>query len=164
MRNGSISIDGLKKGLLEGASWFWGETSYLRGKSAIYYDKGTGCWEYKFYLSKAGYGSKWYRGRVRKMHRITWELVNGDIPSSMVINHLCRNKKCCNPKHLESTTQADNARKGGLAKLTYTQAAEIRRAERKYGSKSELASKYNVSISTISQIRSGAIWSPENQG
>jgi len=39
-------------------------------------------------------------------------LYNGAIPIGLEIDHLCRNRKCCNPKHLEAVTRSENARRG----------------------------------------------------
>lgn len=39
-------------------------------------------------------------------HRRAWEAANGPVPDGLVLDHLCRNRWCCNPTHLEPVTNA----------------------------------------------------------
>lgn len=41
-------------------------------------------------------------------HRIAYELVRGQVPEGLVLDHLCRNRACCNPDHLEAVTNYVN--------------------------------------------------------
>lgn len=71
----------------------------------------TGCLEWMAYHDAFGHG---YFGvgnhKLERAHRVAWELVNGPIPTGLVIRHLCHNPLCCNPAHLEPGTKADNNR------------------------------------------------------
>lgn len=52
------------------------------------------------------------RGRILLAHRVAWEIENGPIPEGLQVDHLCRNRKCVNPAHLEIVTQRENGRRG----------------------------------------------------
>lgn len=60
--------------------------------------------------SAKGYGRIYHDGRTRPTHRVAFELFRGPIPAGFDINHLCRNKACMNPTHLEAVTRSENLR------------------------------------------------------
>jgi hypothetical protein len=62
-------------------------------------DPVTGCWEWQARRHR-GYGTFWLKGS-RFAHRVSWELLVGPIPEGLTIDHLCRNKGCVRPDHLE---------------------------------------------------------------
>lgn len=76
-------------------------------------DKSDGCWEWKAALTLAGYGKvQLPSGKTGAAHRLAYERVNGPIPEGLVIDHLCRNKKCVRPDHLEAVTVKENTVRG----------------------------------------------------
>jgi len=72
----------------------------------------TPCWVWQGALNRAGYGKTADpTGMVTTAHRVYWERENGPVPSGMEIDHLCRNRACVNPSHMEPVTHAENIRR-----------------------------------------------------
>lgn len=75
----------------------------------------TGCIEWTGYLDKDGYGQIRPAGRKStnmRVHRWAYEHFVGPIPDGLVIDHLCKNRACCNPDHLEPVTARENWLRG----------------------------------------------------
>lgn len=66
------------------------------------------CWEWLGAVQSAGYG--FITGRLA--HRLAYEEMVGPIPEGLVIDHLCCNRTCCNPSHMEVVTREENSRRG----------------------------------------------------
>lgn len=73
---------------------------------------GAGCWEWTGANNARGYGQMWDGERVDYTHRLAYQVFVGPIPIGLQIDHLCRNRCCCNPDHLEAVTQAVNSQRG----------------------------------------------------
>ena len=71
-----------------------------------------GCFLIHTSLDKDGYHIASYRGKAVKGYRKAFIIKNGPIPKGLVLNHLCRNRKCWNPNHLEIVTTKENIQKG----------------------------------------------------
>lgn len=78
---------------------------------------GEGCIEHTGCRTGDGYGSVWRDGRMVSAHRAMYELMIGPVPDGLELDHLCRNRRCCNPGHLEAVTHAENVRRGELWKV-----------------------------------------------
>ncbi len=72
------------------------------------------CWDWLAYKDFNGYGRFGFNGKVVRSHQFSYILHKGEIPDGMVIDHLCRNKACCNPEHLEVVSQAENMQRGKI--------------------------------------------------
>lgn len=76
---------------------------------------GTRCWLWTGAVAGRGYGyiALGVAGKRRNGygHRLAYELFVADIPAGMEIDHLCREKRCVNPAHLEPVTPAENNRR-----------------------------------------------------
>ena len=71
----------------------------------------TSCWEWSAVRQPDGYGKVKWAGRMVSAHRACYELLVGPIPSGLEIDHLCRNRGCVNPSHMEPVTHAENVRR-----------------------------------------------------
>jgi hypothetical protein len=86
-----------------------------RWKTQHEVDDSTGCWNWTGPIYKGqGHGFIQEGAKKRHMaHRFVWEQIAGPIPKGLVLDHLCKNKRCVNPEHLEAVTQGVNAFRGG---------------------------------------------------
>lgn len=74
----------------------------------------TTCWTFMGAL-RNGYGAVGIGGQTVYAHRYVYERLVGPVPSGLVIDHLCRNRACVNPTHLEPVSQRENCLRGERA-------------------------------------------------
>lgn len=130
------------------------------------------CWLWVAGKDRNGYGD--FRiNKTYRAHRLVYEYYFGQIPLNMMVCHKCDNPSCCNPDHLflgnHKINMADMKNKGrsakgskqGTSKFTEKDIADIilDGYNYKYSSMSEIANKYSVSVTIISNILEGKFWS-----
>ncbi len=74
--------------------------------------KSNNCWEWTATLDGRGYGKCYWKHKQLSSHIISYQLMVGDVPEGLELDHLCRNKKCVNPDHLEAVTHRENMLRG----------------------------------------------------
>lgn len=118
------------------------------------------CWVWVGAISSSGYGSFWYGGRCLLAHRHIYEQLRVPIPVGLTLDHLCRNRWCVNPDHLEPVTQTENIRRGPATKLTADQVREIhgRLKIAKRGERKIIARDFGISVVHIKEIKKGWSW------
>lgn len=81
---------------------------------------GDGCWEWHASLNDGGYGQMagGPGSSPLRAHRVMYEWLIGPIPDGLVIDHLCRNRACVNPAHMEPVTRGENVKRGVAAEAT----------------------------------------------
>lgn len=117
----------------------------------------TPCWIWTGAKSRHGYGHMLtHEYRTTCAHRISFMHANGPIPDGLGLDHLCRNRACVNPDHLEPVTNAENVRRGARTKLTHQQALQI--ASSPSRPRQDLAREHGVKPGAIDAIRAGRSW------
>ncbi|WP_395454711.1 HNH endonuclease signature motif containing protein [Azospirillum melinis] len=83
----------------------------------------TGCHEWTGCIS-GGYGQiSDETSRPVLAHRVAYQMANGPVPDGLHIDHLCRNRRCVNPTHLEAVTVFENTQRGALGMVIRAKAA-----------------------------------------
>lgn len=137
-----------------------------------------GCWEWPS-VGSHGYGQLRYMGKMRRAHRVAWEVACGPIPKGLFVCHKCDNPACVRPSHLFLGTNSDNqldagrkGRKPGFvvrvppkrgedsphAKITADDVRDIRRMRSAGMRLKEIAAKYPLHPMTIGEICRREIW------
>lgn len=129
------------------------------------------CLEWAGNKDKNGYGRMSVHNKSTLTHRIAWELSNGPIPKGLCVLHKCDNPSCIRIDHLFLGDRIDNnhdcIRKGrankrgligeehNLAKLTDADVMAIRASDERG---KDLAERYDVEQTTITDVRKGKTW------
>lgn len=81
-------------------------------------DAASGCWLWRGCTdgtpSREGYALLTIDYKIYKAHRVSYEAHVGPIPEGLQLDHLCRVRRCVNPKHLEPVTAAENLRRAAI--------------------------------------------------
>jgi hypothetical protein len=114
-----------------------------------------GCWRWTGYRNPKGYGVVRSGGRVRFAHVVAYEMRNGPVPDGLEIDHLCGNRACVNPDHLEAVTHAENIRRSRVTRLSGADVAAIRESDE---DRQTLARRYGVTREYVREIQAFESW------
>jgi len=113
-------------------------------------DNDTGCWNYCGKIQSNGYGN----------HRGYYKKYKGQIPTGLTLDHLCKNKRCVNPKHLEAVSAAENRQRA--AKITRDTVDEIRLQYEQGIKQIVLSQQFGLNQGYISRIINKKRWAYAN--
>ena len=146
--------------------------------SRIYINPDNKCWEWMGAKDSAGYGSMYVHCRMQRTQHLALKFFEDIIvPKNLVLMHLCHNKICCNPSHLEIGTYSDNIKmdfrdgrrrytgfcehpgeKNVNAKLKAEDIPKIRERRKNGESYVSIAKSFNVDRTAIGFICRGQTW------
>lgn len=124
----------------------------------------TECIEWSKGTDRCGYGLVKYNGKMRSVHRVSYEVYIGPIPDGLHVRHSCDNPRCYNPKHLLLGTHKDNMRdkadRGRVKGLHHPRCVMTPEMIRDVSTSDEpvsvLMERHKVSRSTIYRIKQKA--------
>lgn len=93
--------------------WEWRNVPVEQRFALRYEIAENGCWNWTGAIH-LGYGEIRWKGRLFRAHQIAYLLFKGDVPEGLEIDHLCENRRCVNPDHLEAVTHQVNIARGRL--------------------------------------------------
>ncbi len=75
----------------------------------------SGCWLWiAGFVADTGYGKFWIDGKTERAHRVSYRALTGAIPTDRIIDHVCRERSCVNPDHLDIVTHYENQHRSPL--------------------------------------------------
>lgn len=115
------------------------------------------CHAYVGSATAQGYGRVYFwPGRFELAHRLAYRLYRDDIPEGWVVDHLCCNRRCCRPEHLEAVTLAENSRRGNRNRAENAGRGRMSRTKREARLEKEnrlLRQQLNRALGGASELR-----------
>lgn len=116
-----------------------------------------GCWRWTRGRTTAGYGHLSIRKVYYQAHRLMYILHRGPV-TTFALDHLCRNRWCVNPWHLEPVTHQENVRRGRGTRLNPERVALIHELSDAGYSLRQIGRLMTVDHTTVYRVLSGERW------
>ena len=71
-------------------------------------DRSGDCWEWTAYIIPNRYGQIRFHGKGVLAHRFSYAIAHGECPTELQVDHMCHNRRCVNPSHLQLVTRQQN--------------------------------------------------------
>lgn len=139
---------------VEGRAFVYGHRVGKSQPPVYLVDEETGCWTWQRTLYREGYAQMKFREKTCRAHTIFYEAAKGKVPKGLCLDHLCRNRACVNPDHLEVVTRGENVRRGLGTKLTREDVETIR-SLRGTMTQDAIALRFGVHRTSVSHIFAG---------
>lgn len=117
----------------------------------------TNCWIWPYTKNGSGYGTIGRERKVLDAHRFLYEILVRKVPFNCELDHLCGNRLCVNPAHLEPVIHRENCLRGKQTKLTAEDVKYIKKMAGTYNQR-EIAERYGISHQLVSMILRGKRW------
>ena len=118
------------------------------------------CWVWMGFRNTWGYGTIKVRGEILLAHRVSYEEFVTAIPEGLEIDHLCRNRMCINPAHLEPVPHIVNVQRGLAGKYPSNGDQERRKTHCPHGHPYDL---FNTHWTKLGHRECKACWREKNQ-
>lgn len=117
-----------------------------------------GCWVWQRAKASAGYGLMPVGEGIDYAHRVYYRNARGQIPEGMHLDHLCRNRACVNPDHLEPVPPHINSHRGIKTRLTAAIVVDIRTRVSQGERTEPICKQYGLSFTHVASICKGERW------
>jgi hypothetical protein len=117
-----------------------------------------GCWVWQRAANGAGYALERRGSRRRAAARMYFEREHGPIPTGLLLEHRCGNRRCVNPEHQRLCTREDLSRRSSARRLTPALVGELRERHGTGASTHTLAASLGLNYWTVADALTGRTW------
>jgi hypothetical protein len=128
-----------------------------KGKALVLEETETGCVICTSHIPNHDGYIRIYQGkdnvkRYKMLHRMAWEKYKGDIPEGYEIDHMCRNRKCCNPEHLQLLGISEHKVKTNKERYAERIEGVIHAIQEGYGVK-QISEAFGVTVNYVNRYK-----------